>query len=440
MSIAHDLHFRARQLVYDLRTGLLFRPASMTLWAALLALALPWLEQQPEIERPLTQLLGPYVAGEPGAAQLLLTTIAASVMTTLSVVYSVLLMALSLASVQFSPRILGNFLRSRTSQTTVGLFTGTFVYALLVLRTVRTAGEGFVPILAVAAALLMALTCLGGLLYALHDIALSIQANSIADRIAGETLTVLADVMPPGPDDGQLGAPPLQVPPEAQAIVAQKAGYVQLIDHTALLELAQLLGATLYLPVGEGEFAAPGDPLLWIGGSASVDQARRDRAIAAFDLGPSRTMQQDAEFGLRQIVDVALKAISPAVNDPSTACTCIDQLGRVLGEAVQRPVPWSELGAGTAGQLWRRPPDTLRLIDLTFAQLRQYGHGDMAVVLRLLRVSIHVARLSIRQRDRERVAHHAELLVAAAKQRFVPADQEEMLARYDVFRQLKAQS
>lgn len=439
MSTLRNLQFRARQLVYDLRTGLLFRPAWMTLWAALLALTLPWLEAHPDIERPLTQLLGPYVAGEPGAAQLLLTTIAASVMTTLSVVYSVLLMALSLASMQFSPRILGNFLRSRTSQTTVGLFTGTFVYSLLVLRTVRTAGDGFVPILAVAAALIMALTCLAGLLYALHDIAVSIQANSIADRIATETLAVLEEVMPPGPDDGHEGAQPLTVAADANAVKARTAGYVQLIDHGALLELAQLQGVTLYLPVAEGEFAAPGDPLLWIQGGQAADSAWLERALKAFDLGPSRTMQQDAEFGVRQIVDVALKAISPAINDPSTACTCIDQLGRVLGEAVQRPVPWSELGTGTPGLLRRRPPDTQRLVDLTFAQLRQYGHGDMAVVLRLLRAAIHVAPLCRRKRDRSRLAHHVELLVAAAQLRFLPEDQEEMRVRHDVFRQLIGQ-
>ncbi len=434
-----ELHFRARQVVYDLRTGLLFRPASMTLWSALLALTLPWLESHPEVERPLTALLGPYVAGEPGAAQLLLTTIAASVMTTLSVVYSVLLMALSLASVQFSPRILGNFLRSRTSQTTVGLFTGTFVYALLVLRTVRTAGDGFVPILAVAAALVMALVCLGGLLYALHDIAVSIQANSIADRIACETLAVLDEVMPAGPVDGQEGSPPLHIPPGATAVVAKAAGYLQLIDHAALLALAQHQGATLYLPVAEGEFAAPGDPLLWVHGGKATDEAWVARARTAFDLGSSRTMQQDVEFGLRQIVDVALKAISPAINDPSTACTCIDQLGRVLGEAVQRPVPWSELGSDS-GRLRRRPPNAFRLIDLTFAQLRQYGHGDMAVVLRLLRAATHVARLCVRRGDRDRLQHHVDLLMAAARQRFAPPDLEEMLSREAVFRQVLGQA
>ncbi|MBI5607534.1 MAG: DUF2254 domain-containing protein [Deltaproteobacteria bacterium] len=438
MSTLHDLQFRARQVVYDLRTGLLFRPATMTLQAALLALALPWLESQPDVERPLTALLGPFVAGEPGAAQLLLTTIAASVMTTLSVVYSVLLMALSLASVQFSPRILGNFLRSRSSQTTLGLFTGTFVYCLLVLRTVRTAGNGFVPILAVAAALLMALICLAALLYTLHDIAHSIQANTIADRIAVETLQVLEEVMPPGQVDPSATAQSPSVPAAAVAVPARAAGYVQLVDHTALLELAQALKGTLILAVAEGEFASPGDPLVWLSTAQAPDADQLVQLRAAFDLGSSRTMQQDVEFGVRQIVDVALKAISPAINDPSTACTCIDQLGRILGAAVQRPLPWSELSHGGAGRVLRRPPDTLRLIDLAFAQLRQYGHGDMAVSLRLLRMANHVVRLSVRSADKARLTHHVELLAAAALPRFAAGDCEELQMRLARFRSAAA--
>lgn len=436
MKILHELQFSIRQVLYDLRTGLLFRPAMMTLQAALLALTLPWLESHPDVERPLVQLLGPVVAGEPGAAQLLLTTIAASVMTTLSVVYSVLLMALSLASVQFSPRIMNNFLRSRSSQTTLGLFTGTFVYCLLVLRTVRTAGEGFVPILAVAAALVMALTCLAALLYALHDIATSIQANHIADHIATDTLAVLGEVMPAGTHANADSARGFDPPAEAIAVSGQTAGYVQLIDHSVLLDLAQQRSAVVYIAVSEGDFVAPADPLLWLTGLPTVDEPLRLDLLEAFDLGPTRTMQQDAEFGVRQIVDVALKAISPAINDPSTACTCIDQLGRVLGEAVQRPVPWRELGSGTAGLLRRRPPDTRRLIDLTFSQLRQYGHGDMAVVLRLLRMANHVARLCARESDRTRVAHHVGLLVAAARPRFAAGDLEELTKREAVFQQI----
>lgn len=437
MTLLRELQFSIRQLLYDLRTGLLFRPAMMTLQAALLALTLPWLEAHPEVEQPLVRALGPVVAGEPAAAQLLLTTIAASVMTTLSVVYSVLLMALSLASVQFSPRIMSGFLRSRSSQTTLGLFTGTFVYCLLVLRTVRTAGDGFVPILAVAAALVMALTCLAALLYALHDIATSIQANHIADHIATDSLAVMDEVMPAGPHADASPSRGFDVPAEAVAVASRDAGYVQLIDHTALLEAAERHGVVLTLAVAEGEFAAPGDPLLWLSGGQGLDADLRLDLLEAFDLGPTRTMQQDLEFGVRQIVDVALKAISPAINDPSTACTCIDQLGRILGEAVQRPVPWRERGSGR-GLLRRRPPDTLRLIDLAFAQLRQYGQGDMAVTLRLLRLAHHVARLCARDSDRQRLAHHVGLLVTAARPRFAAGDLEELERRHALFAQALA--
>lgn len=425
------LHWRfvALQHWYDLRTGLLFRPFVWTASLASLAMLLPWFESLPGVEPWLLQRLDGWVLGEPGSAQLLLTTIASAMMTTVSVVYSVLVVALSLASVQFSPRVLGQFLRASTSQNTVGWFVGTFVYCLLVLRTIRTAEPAFVPVLAVGLALGLALVALSLLIYALHDLATSLQANHIVDRIATETLQVLDEALGHGGDASMAQACGKEDRPAGGvAIAAPESGYLQLLDEAELQALAQATGASITVGVLEGEFVLTGEPVAWVDGPGADNPELLEAVANAFDFGPLRTLQRDAEFGVRQVVDVALKAISPAVNDPSTACTCIDQLARILTVAVQRPLrsPWVE---GHPGRLWLRRLDTHDLIDLAFNQLRQYGAGDMAVSLRLLRALAAVHRVAVRDVDRQRAVHHARLLAAQTQLRFSGADCEALYQR-----------
>lgn len=430
-SLPFLLHWRfmALQVWYDLRTGLLFRPFLWTASLATLAMGLPWVESLPGVEPWLLQRLDGWVLGEPGSAQLLLTTIASAMMTTVSVVYSVLVVALSLASVQFSPRVLGQFLRASTSQNTVGWFVGTFVYCLLVLRTIRTAEPAFVPVLSVGLALGLALVALSLLIYALHDLATSLQANHIVDRIATETLSVLDEALGTSGDAHATQACSKSDRPSGGVpIAAPESGYLQLLDEAELQALAAATGARIAVGVLEGEFVLTGEPVAWVDGDAANNPELLEAVANAFDLGPLRTLQRDAEFGVRQIVDVALKAVSPAVNDPSTACTCIDQLARVLTVAVQRPLrsPWVD---AQPGQLWLRRLDTTDLIDLAFNQLRQYGSGDMAVSVRLLRAMTAVQRVAVRDADRQRVLHHASLLATHTLRRFDGPDCEALHER-----------
>ena len=432
-SLPQHLRFMAAQVWYDLRNGLLFRPFLWTATLSCLAMGLPWLESQPGVEPWLQAQLSGWVLGEPGSAQLLLTTIASAMMTTVSVVYSVLVVALSLASVQFSPRVLGQFLRAQTSQNTVGWFVGTFVYCLLVLRTVRVTEPVFVPVLAVGLALGLALVALSLLIYALHDLATSLQANHIVNRIATETLPVLDEVL----GDPKAAKPVHDVactkadmPMGGYPVQSDRSGYLQLLDENELITVAQQTGALICVPVLEGEFVLEGDVIATIHGKEAPDDALVRAVAGAFDLGPLRTLQRDAEFGFRQIVDVALKAISPAVNDPSTACTCIDQLARLLTHAVRRPLhePWARDAHGQQ-RLWLRRLDTTELIDLAFNQLRQYGAGDMAVALRLVRTmaAVHVA--AVRADDKARVLHHAGLLAERTLASFGAGDCAELHRR-----------
>jgi uncharacterized membrane protein len=320
---------------------------------------------------------------------------------------------------QFSTRILAGMTRDPVSQHTLGLFVGTFVYCLFVLRSVDS-NPPFVPGIALTGAIGAALTSLAALVYFIHHIIRSIQANHLVDRIARETEAVIDDVFGNNPP---VGTDSPETPIRGSVpVFARSSGYVQLIDIEALRAVA-LRVSPIDVSRPMGTFAVEGRPVAFLpDGATEADIAA---VAAAFDLGPVRTMQKDAEFGLRQIVDIALKAISPAVNDPSTAATCIDHLSRVLVRAARFPPSVD----GIAG-VFLHPVSHADLVDLSFEQLRQYGKTDMAVALRLLRAMTDVAAAMTNPAARDRLALQARLLESRARTAFPDEDCDELIRRY----------
>jgi Predicted membrane protein (DUF2254) len=305
--VAGRLSFRWRQIAHDLRTGLLFRPVLITAMLALLAFGLVELERRGSIT-PFRDG-GWFFRNDPGSAQTVLGAIGGSMMSVISIVYSVMLVALSLASVQFSPRILGAFVRDKVSQRTLGIFIGTFVYCLIVMRSV-SADPPWVATWATVAGMVLGLMCLLALIYFIHHIATGIQVTNIVNRIGIETEEVIEDVYPV--------VQPLAAPPRAEgaaSVVAPRAGYLQLVDYEGLANLARIHRILIHVTPEPGDYVPRKSELARLCGS-DVPAAAAKACTAAFDVGPMRTMQQDVGFGIRQLVDIALKAISPAVNDP----------------------------------------------------------------------------------------------------------------------------
>lgn len=408
--------FRLRQLGWDLDTGLLFRPGSVIVGLGVLALLLPAWEHAHPV--PLSWL----VPGETPAAQVLVGTIAGSMMTVVSVVYSILLVALSLASVQFSTRILTNFMRDRVSQWVLGLLVGTFLYSLLLLRALTGTA---VPQISVAVDLGLAMASLGGLLVFIQHLVRSVQANHIAASIACATVSVIDEVFPPAAEGAARPAIPA-APATARPILARSSGYVQLIDMSGLQALSG--EPTVWVQRPMGSFVPEGGVVALVIG---LDPAHDPAVLAAFDLGRERTLQLDAEYGVRQIVDVALKAISPAVNDPSTGATCIDHLTALVMRAATRGAPVERFPAARgAGVIWVPQTDASAILDLAVTQLRQYGRADMAVLLRLTNLLVEVSRISAGRDPRlaERIRVHAEL-IGVSVGKFAPPDQVEALRR-----------
>jgi uncharacterized membrane protein len=376
-----------RRIRYNLRGGFLVRPLIITLTLGALGAFLSFLEELvPGFSDFVPKLLFPSHA-DPQVAQIILGGIAASIMTVVSIVFAILLMTLTLASMQFSPRIIVSFSRDRVTQWTLGVFLGTFSYCMAALPAARSTPQPFAPVVTVLGAMLLALACVAWLLFFIHHISRAISVNSIVDRIASETEAVIDEMMR---WPHRAGQPPGDDPRRGYAwettLASGASGYIRFLDTRRLVDLAKEHHIKIDVIRRVGHFAPAGAPLLRIAKGDRLSEKAVEQLLGAFDLGPSRTLQQDAEFGVLQIVDIALKAISPAVNDPTTAISSVDQLSRILIKFASREPREASL---------YDPPGLFRayvpwigfeqVLDSAFEQIRLYSRGDAAVSLRLLR-------------------------------------------------------
>jgi uncharacterized membrane protein len=376
-----------RHAMYNLRGGFLIRPLTIALTLGAAGAFLSWLEEEfPAASAWVPTVLFPSHA-DPQVAQVILAGIAASIMTVVSIVFAILLMTLTLASMQFSPRIIVSFSRDRVTQWTLGIFLGTFSYCMAALPAARSLPHPFAPVATVLGAMVLALVCVGWLLFFIHHISQAISVNHIVDKIAKETEGVIDEMMPwPHRLDGLKHAEPLRPNPSEVAVSSHESGYIRFIDTQRLVALAKHYHVSIRVLRRVGHFVPAGIPLMMVSKGNRLPPEGTAGLLAAFDSGPTRTLQQDVEFGVLQIVDIALKAISPAVNDPSTAISCVDQLSRVLIHFASRQPP---------DELLYDPPGVVRasvgwihfehLLDAAFEQIRMYSKTDVAVSLRLLR-------------------------------------------------------
>jgi uncharacterized membrane protein len=382
-----------RSAMYALRGGFLIRPLAIAVVFGAIGAVLSSLEEStPEISAWIPHTLFPSNE-DPGVAQMILSSVATSIMTVVSIVFAILLMTLTLASTQFSPRILISFVRDRTTQWTLGVFLGTFSYCMAALPAARSLPHPFVPIATVTGAMLLALVCVVWLIYFINHISRSISVNHIVDRIARETELVIDELMP---DPRSSPPPPDQSePPPAETgspILSRQSGYIRYVDINHLIALAKAYGICVHLERRVGQFVPAGVPLARVSKSEHVSSDHALHIIATFDIGPTRTLQQDVEFGIIQIVDIALRAMSPGINDPSTAISCVDQLSRIM-------ILW--IGRTPPSSYYYAPPHVLRLfvpwmsfdglLDTAFEQIRHYAIADIAVSLRLMRAFNDIA-------------------------------------------------
>jgi len=418
-------------VMYHLRGGFLVRPLAIALALGAAGALLSWLEEAvPEGSAWVPKAIFPSHA-DPQVAQVILAGIGASIMTVVSIVFAILLMTLTLASMQFSPRILLNFARDGVTQWTLGVFLGTFSYCMAALPAARSLPRPFAPVATVLGAMILALACVCWLLFFIHHISQAISVNQIVDKIACETEAVTRDLMPRPhkirriPVDERVDALKWELP-----VTNEVSGYIRFIDVKQLVALAKSYSIKIQVLRRVGHFVPEGVPFLRISRAERATPERVAALRAAFDFGPSRTLQQDVEFGVLQIVDIALKAISPAVNDPSTAISCVDQLSRILICVASRELPESNL---------YDPPGILRvyvpwigfdrLLDSAFEQIRMYSKSDVAVSLRMLRALHDIAATTKDPEIHQLLIDRATRIVAGCAERLGEDELKEIRAR-----------
>jgi uncharacterized membrane protein len=420
-----------RTAMYALRGGFLVRPLLIAIALGLHGGVLSSVEETvPAMSAWVPTSLFPS-RSDPQVAQIILATIAASIMTVVSIVFAILLMTLTLASMQFSPRILLSFVKDRVTQWTLGIFLGTFAYCMAALPAARSLPYPVAPVATVTCAMLLAMICVAWLIFFINHVSQAISVNHIVDRIARETEGVIDDVMP---DTQRYAYEPPGVPFDGNKrevlVDSAVSGYIRYVDTERLLYLAQAFKLRVRMLRRVGHFVPAGVALFGASPAERVDPERARELRSAFDIGPTRTMQQDIEFGVIQIVDIALKAISSAVNDPSTAITCVDQLGRIMIRFVNRNVPAS---------LLCNPPHVVRvivpwigtesLLDTAFEQIRHYSMSDIAVSLRLLRAFDDIASTCSDPRIVESLVVRGRRVVAGCAERLSPDQIEKLRQR-----------
>jgi uncharacterized membrane protein len=371
------------------------------------------------------------ISGSADAARQILTAIAAAIITVVGVVFSIVIVALTLTSTQFGPRMLRNFIRDRGTQVTLGTFVATFIYAVLALGSVGQGGHGnFVPHISITVTLALMVVDLAVLIYFLHHIAIQIQLPQVIAGIAGDLAQAI---------ELQAGDPTVGADAELAALLiadmdgpggevaAPRSGYLQYIQHETLVLIAAEVGAVIHLRYRPGHFLVQGHPYVTVWPASAAGRVARELARAHVT-GPYRTLAQDVSFGVDQLVEIAIRALSSAVNDTFTALTCIDWIGDSLCKVTGRWQP-TRVYRDVSGAVRLIATQTTyeRLVRRAFEKVRQSGRGMPAVMIRQLDALAKIMERTTGPADRQVLLDQAAMI-----DRLSTATVDEESDRHDV--------
>ncbi len=388
--------------------------------------------------------------GGPEGARLLLSTIAGSMITVAGVVFSITIVVLSLTSSQFGPRLVRNFMEDQAKQAMLGIFVATFIYCLFVLQNIRDVGDRyFVPYVSVSFGIVLAAASIGVLIYFIHDVSTSIQANSITARACMELDKAIDLVFPekPGSDRPANGLEPSDEIVENDGYVAEKyyrdtvavpskrSGYLQAFDIDGLKKAATRRDIIVRMEIRPGDFVLESGTLLWAWPRERTNPDIEKELNGFFTIGRERTSRQDVEYAIRLLVEIAVRALSPGVNDPFTAIACVDRLGDAIGKIARRKLP---------GPFYYDDERKLRLIvknfsfsgivDAAFNQIRQNAAETPSVSIRLLEIIGSTGCVVDDQEKRKTLERHASMVYRSCAGRFestgVKEDVQDLERRY----------
>ncbi len=382
----------------------------------------------------------PYLyRARPDGASNMLTVIAGSMIGVASTVFSITIAAVAYASGNYGPRLLTNFMEDRGNQFSLATFIGTFVYAIIVLRVVRSEdevgpgladaslAEGFVPQISLLVAFILTGIAVGVLVFFLNHIPASIRINTVLKGIGERLIKEIKRKFP----DAATGRVEMRRP-TGRPVVANDVGYVQLIEFERLDGIARAAGGTLKLGVRTGDFVHPAMPIAYWSDDDELDDLRDEKIRSCLTLGGMRTPAQDLHFLIDELVEIGLRALSPGINDPFTAITAMHWLGAAMAELAKRDLVRSFGDSKDPGE------DRLVLLDDDFDHYVQRGFGAMRSAVASSPTAAKVAFTSITNAgsttddatrlDALRV--EAEQLMRQARENLSGPDIEMVEARY----------
>jgi uncharacterized membrane protein len=322
-------------------------------------------------------------------ARAILSSMMGAVATVLALIFSVALLVLSMVATLFGPRLLYRFLQDWVTQVTIGMFMGTFVYICLVfLVTHQDSQSKFIPQISLITSWVLVVLSFGFLVYYSHRVASSIQNPDMIGAIVDDLYVAAGGAHQSGAGEGTGPVPDdaaiLRRAESGSVVSCPKSGYLQHVDHVSLVAAARTADVLIVLRFRPGQFVLRGEPL-----AAVVPPENARRLEAALDrgirIGRHRTLTQDCEFGIAQVVEIAIRALSPAVNDTFTGVACVDWLADALLTLAERPPlegNWYDTGHNL--RVWMPPVRLERLVKLAFDQIRQASTTTPAVLIRQL--------------------------------------------------------
>ena len=416
-----------------LRGSYWFVPSLMTAAAVVLSYALLALDRR-LVFSSLSGYAWIYAGGASGARSVL-STVASSVITVAGTTFSITIATLSLTSSQFGPRLLRGFLRDTGNQIVLGTFIGTFVYCLLILRTIRGEQQDvFVPNFSVTMGVFLALASVGVLIYFINHVSASIQASEVIKSVSVELNEAIDRLYPVTIGEGSGELTPSERDSSALPsvpVAAKRSGYVQSVDEDRLMALAKSAGGFLTIVHRPGAFATEGAPLARLHAAPPLPKEFENDLNKAFTMGPNRTMTSDAGFGMDQLVEVASRALSPGINDPFTAMSCLNRIGEALSRLATRPVPSPcRYDDGGVLRIIARPLLFREMVSSAFDPIRQYASSSLAVTLHLLETLEVVTVQAGGEENREALRRQARLVHDGRSALSEPADREAVSERY----------
>ncbi len=393
-------------------------PAAMALAALVLCLGLVAVDTKVTID--FGGPLGWLNIGTIEGVRTLLATLVGSLVTVLALVFSITIVALTLAASQLGPRLLRSFMRDRSNQGVIGVFTATFLYTLIALLSVgRLEARGVVPHITVVGAFVLTTLSVAVLVYFIHHVSESIQAPNVIVGVAGELVDVVRRIYPQNDPENtpeEPSEPPREVwSREAGRATSTRSAYIQAINEGRLVSVAESRDLVLDVLVRPGDFIVEEGSLAVVYGEEPMDEETAESIRDAFFMGDRRTATQDVEYVLMQLVEIAVRALSPGINDPFTAMTCVDRIGAAMCVLASRVEPPRRLadGDGMLRVVLDRT-DFEGIMDTGFRQIRQHGASQPAVLVRMLETLATIASAARTDTQRESVRKHADAVSRAA--------------------------